>query len=78
MVYQYGGALASLERCEARSSFVMDQWFTPTDWEWAKWLCFPGIEWELVRETISHATRQGTLVRGRLKCEMVLGLKEWN
>ena len=38
------------------------------------WLCCPGIERKPVRETSSHATRQGTLVHSRLELLSHCGL----
>ena len=43
---------------------------------------YVGIVWELIRETNSHVTRQGTLVHSRLNslshCGLIIGLKKIN
>ena len=43
------------------------------------WPCCPGIVWEPIRQTSSHATRQGTLGHGRLSllshCGLILVLR---
>ena len=45
-------------------------------------LTCPGTAWESVKETISHTTRQETLIHSHLcslsHCGLILGLKEWN